>query len=68
MSSDASSDTRIMSEATDELLIQALEIQVQDLTKDNEKLRTQVGALAARLEALKLMLNSNILNNIFPYL
>ena len=69
MSSEASSsDTRIMSEATDDLLIESLETQVQDLTVENEKLRTQVGALAARLEALKLMLNSNILNNIFPYL
>ena len=66
--SDTSSDTQILSEETSSLVIEALEIQVQDLTKDNEKLRTQVGALAARLEALKLMLNSNILNNIFPYL
>ena len=66
--SDTSSETVIMSEETSSLVIEALEIQVQDLNKENDELRLKVGALEARLSALRLMLNSNMLDRIFPFL
>ena len=62
------SGSRIMSEDSTSLLIDALEIQVQELMNENQTLQKRVEELEARMKVLQIMSDSEIINNVFSFL
>ena len=66
--SETSSDTLIMSEDDDSILIEVLEAQVDELTLENKALKAKIEALEERLETLKNISESDIINNVFSFL
>ena len=66
--SETSSETRIMSEDDDSMLIEVLEAQVDELTLENKALKAKIEALEERLDTLKNISESDIINNVFSFL
>ena len=66
--SETSSDTMMMSEDDDSLLIEALDAQVNELILENRILNVKIEALEERLKTLKYITESNIINHIFSFL
>ena len=62
------SGSQLMSEDSTDLLIDALEIQVQELMNENQTLKKKVEELEARIKVLQIMSDSEIINNVFSYL
>ena len=66
--SSSESGSQIMSEDSTTLLIEALEIQLQELILKNEELFTRVKWLEERIKLLQNISDSEIVNNVFSYL
>ena len=66
--SETSTETRTMSEDDDSMLIEVLEAQVDELTLENKALKAKIEALEERLETLKNISESDIINNVFSFL
>ena len=70
MSDSASVDSNsvIMSEDSDTILIESLEAQVEDLQFENKRLKTKIKELEIRIKVLQNISDSELVNQIFHYL
>ena len=66
--SSSESSSELMSEDSDTLLIETLELQVQDMILKNEELNKKVKCLEERIKTLQNISDSEIINKIFSYL
>jgi hypothetical protein len=62
------SDTQIMSEDSDAILIDSLEAQVEDLQFESKLLKTKIKELEIRIKVLQNISDSELVNKIFHYL
>ena len=62
------SDTQIMSEDSDAVLIESLEAQVEDLQFESKLLKTKMNELEIRIKVLQNISDSELVNQIFHYL
>ena len=62
------SDTLLMSEDSTSLLIEALEIQLQELTLKNEELFQRVKSLEERIKTFQSIRDSEIITHVFSFL
>ena len=70
MSDSASIDSNsvIMSEDSDSILIESLEAQVEDLQLESKILKTKIKELELRIKVLQEITDSELVNQIFHYL
>jgi len=70
MSDSASIDSNsvIMSEDSDSILIESLEAQVEDLQLESKILKTKIKELELRIKVLQEISDSELVNQIFHYL
>lgn len=70
MSDSASIDSNsvIMSEDSDSILIESLEAQVEDLQLESKILKTKIKELELRIKVLQEITDSELVNQIFRYL
>ena len=70
MSDSASVDSNsvIMSEDSDTILIESLEAQVEDLQFESKLLKTKIKELEIRIKVLQNISDSELVNQIFHYL
>jgi hypothetical protein len=66
--SSSESGSELMSEDSDTLLIETLELQVQDMILKNSELNKKVKCLEERIKTLQNISDSEIINKIFSYL
>jgi hypothetical protein len=66
--SSSESGSELMSEDSDTLLIETLEIQVHDLILKNEELNKKVKCLEERIQTLQNISDSEIINKVFSFL
>ena len=66
--SSSESSSRVMSEDSDTLLIEALEIQVQELTLKNEELEKKVKCLEDRIKTFESISDSDLIKLVFSHL
>ena len=66
--SSSESSSELMSEDSDTLLIETLELQVQDMILKNEELNKRIKCLEERIKTLQNISDSEIINKIFSYL
>jgi len=62
------SNSVIMSEDSDSILIESLEAQVEDLQLENHTLKATVKVLKSRIKILQEISDSELVNQIFHYL
>jgi len=62
------SDSQIMSEDSDAILIESLEAQVDDLQFENKLMKTKIKQLEIRIKVLQNISDSELVNRIFHYL
>ena len=66
--SETSSDTLLMFENDDSILIEALDAQVNELIRENKTMKAKIEALEERLKTLQNITDSDIINNVFSFL
>ena len=66
--SETSSDTLLMFEDDDSILIEALDAQVNELIRENKTMKAKIEALEERLKTLQNITDSDIINNVFSFL
>ena len=66
--SETSSDTLLMFEDDDSILIEALDAQVNELLRENKTMKAKIEALEERLKTLQNITDSDIINNVFSFL
>jgi hypothetical protein len=66
--SSSESSSELMSEDSDTLLIETLELQVQDMILKNEELNKRIKCLEERIKTLQNISDSEIINKVFSYL
>lgn len=62
------SDSQIMTEDSDAILIESLEAQVDDLQFENKLMKTKIKQLEIRIKVLQNISDSELVNRIFHYL
>ena len=67
-SASVDSNSVIMSEDSDTILIESLEAQVEDLQFESKGLKTKIKELEIRIKVLQNISDSELVNQIFHYL